>query len=943
MGTPQEAETGETLRVLFFEDEIADIELSLRTLRAAHFDVVSDVATTLEEFRDRLRSGVYDIVLSDYRMPGITGMDCFAELQASRVNIPFILVTGSLGDEKAVDCLKDGVSDYVLKDRLVRLPVAVRRALEEQKLRVERAEAEEALRRSEASYRSLIQSAPCGILRLSAADGRLLEGNAALSGMLGYASSADLLRDGASAGIALDPQWLEDLRRTKPHEGQVIETEVEWNRKDGAPLIVGLQGRLLRDREGTPICFEMIAENLTERRLAQKRIAQLNRLYSVLSRVGQMIVRMRNESELFREICRILVEEGRFQMAWVGRLDDLTGQITPAAICPEFPDALAELSTAVDVAPVGQAEVMAAIRENRRMISNHIGEARQGARAVDCGNFRSAGVFPIVVLGRAGGALVMYSREAGFFDEETVALLDELAANLSFALEGLELEGMRNRAVEELHQFFALSLDMLCITGLDGCFRRWNPAWGKTLGYSDRELCGKFWFEFVYPDDRPQAAEALRTLQSGIQIRNLELRFLSKSGSYRWLVGSATPSLEQGAVFGALSDITDRKHLEEQLRSQNVALADESQRANAANRMKSEFLANMSHELRSPLNGIIGFTELLYDGKLGPIPERPHDFLGRIHASATHLLRLINGVLDLSKVEAGRMEFRPEQVSVSAIIQEVTGILGALAADKQIRVEMEIDSSVDQVFIDPGRLKQVLYNYISNALKFTNEGGGVVVRLKREGDKEFRIEVSDTGVGIAPKDMPRLFVEFQQLDATAAKRYQGTGLGLALTRRIVEAQRGRVAVESEPGKGSTFSAVLPRWPGRGQADPIAHILVVEDEELTSLVICETLENAGYSVESVSTWREAVEKCTTGRFDGITLDLLLRDGSGWEALRRIRSRPGYRDTPVIVLSALDEADVTIPEQVQGYLSKPVAPRELMAALTRAGVPGGGNKT
>src|ERR1035438_8305961 len=169
----------------------------------------------------------------------------------------------------------------------------------------------------------------------------------------------------------------------------------------------------------------------------------------------------------------------------------------------------------------------------------------------------------------------------------------------------------------------------------------------------------------------------------------------------------------------------------------------------------------------------------------------PRECLGRIHASASHLLQLINGILDLSKIEAGRLEFCPERIFVSREVQEVTGILSALAAEKRIQIEAEIDAGVDEVTTDAGRLRQVLYNYLSNAVKFTGEGGRVVVRLKLEGATEFRLEVSDTGIGISEEDMPRLFVEFQQLDGTTAKRYQGTGLGLALTKRIVEGQGGR--------------------------------------------------------------------------------------------------------------------------------------------------------
>jgi CheY-like chemotaxis protein/two-component sensor histidine kinase len=302
------------------------------------------------------------------------------------------------------------------------------------------------------------------------------------------------------------------------------------------------------------------------------------------------------------------------------------------------------------------------------------------------------------------------------------------------------------------------------------------------------------------------------------------------------------------------------------------------------------------------------------------------------------LLQLINGVLDLSKVEAGLLEFRPERVSLSRVIQEVTGVLGTLAAEKQTRIETEIDASVEEVVSDPGRLRQILYNYLSNAIKFTSIGGKVVVKVKSEGTTDFRLEVSDTGVGIAEKDLVRLFVEFPQLDANKAKRYQGTGLGLALTKRIVEAQGGRVGVESVLGQGSTFFVTLPRGPVTAPvADPAAGILVIEDRKVTSLLLTRMLEGAGYRVATASTCREAVEQCRRLDFDAIMLDLLLEDGSGWEVLRGIRALPQFQSTPVIVVSAFQERDVTIPEPVQGFLTKPVSPDDLLEALERAGAP------
>jgi signal transduction histidine kinase len=218
----------------------------------------------------------------------------------------------------------------------------------------------------------------------------------------------------------------------------------------------------------------------------------------------------------------------------------------------------------------------------------------------------------------------------------------------------------------------------------------------------------------------------------------------------------------------------------------------------------------MSHELRTPLNGIVGFAELMHDAKLGPISAEQKEYLGDILTSARHLLALINDILDLSKVEAGKMDFRPEPVEVGTVVSEVRDILGPLTTGKHIEIAVAIDPAVDVVVVDPGKLKQILYNYCSNALKFTPDRGRVTIRVMGEGHNEFRVEVEDTGIGIKVPDMDRLFTEFQQLDDGANKTYAGTGLGLALTKRIVEAQGGRVGVRSTFGEGSTFFAVLPR-------------------------------------------------------------------------------------------------------------------------------------
>jgi signal transduction histidine kinase len=227
----------------------------------------------------------------------------------------------------------------------------------------------------------------------------------------------------------------------------------------------------------------------------------------------------------------------------------------------------------------------------------------------------------------------------------------------------------------------------------------------------------------------------------------------------------------------------------------------------------------MSHELRTPLNGIIGLAQLMHDEKLGPVVAEHKEYLGDILTSSLHLLRLINDVLDLAKVESGTIEFRPESVDLAQVLNGVRDVVRGLATEKQIAITATVDPSLDRIFVDPGRLKQILYNYLSNALKFTATGGAIRVRATPEGDDHFRIEVEDSGIGIRAEDLDRLFVEFHQLDEGAAKHYGGTGLGLALTRRLVGAQGGHVGVESTVGVGSRFFAVLPRIARPMRAEP----------------------------------------------------------------------------------------------------------------------------
>jgi signal transduction histidine kinase/DNA-binding response OmpR family regulator len=358
----------------------------------------------------------------------------------------------------------------------------------------------------------------------------------------------------------------------------------------------------------------------------------------------------------------------------------------------------------------------------------------------------------------------------------------------------------------------------------------------------------------------------------------------------------------------------------------------------AASAAKSDFLAAMSHELRTPLNAIIGFSELLLDGPDGEDPARVHDFAGHIHGSGLHLLSLINEVLDLARVEAGRPDLRVSALDMTPLLAETIAAMRPLAERKSLVLELDAPDGLSLV-ADPARLRQVVFNLVSNAIKFTPVGGRIAVRASRS-DDQVQLSVDDTGVGIARQDLERVFEAFEQVQASGPR--EGTGLGLALTKRLVEAHGGTIEVTSDLGRGSRFTVRLPASAAVDPAQPAPMpvldrerpvVLVIEDDPSAAELLRVYLEGAGFGVAITAHGEEGLRWAAELRPNAILLDILLPDIDGWDVMQRLKRADATRAIPVLVVSVVDDRSLGMALGAVDYFVKPIAREPLLEAIGR----------
>ncbi len=505
----------------------------------------------------------------------------------------------------------------------------------------------------------------------------------------------------------------------------------------------------------------------------------------------------------------------------------------------------------------------------------------------------------------------------------------------------------------------------------DGSLRYVSPSCEQVCGYSAEEFYAdpELITQIIHPDDLSLYAKHTHPISARGTPEPIEFRIRRKDGELRWISHVCRPVVDSaGNPRGRRAsnrDETKRKQaeaeleeyrcrLEEQVLARTFELAAARDAAETANIAKSAFLANMSHEIRTPMNGIIGMANLLRRENLTLLQAQRLETIDR---SAKHLLSIINDILDISKIEAGKLVLEEIPLNVSSLQVNVTSILSERAKAKNIRLVVEDVALLPPLVGDPTRLQQALLNYVTNAVKFTETGSVTMRVVKLDETEEFvgiRFEVEDTGIGIPAETIPRLFGTFEQADNSMTRKYGGTGLGLAITRRLAELMGGDVSVKSAPGVGSTFSfsvrlkkstevAAATASVG-GDAETLLQqyyagrrVLVVDDEPVNREVAQLQLEAAGIVVDTAADGAEAVTMVRQGAYAAIFMDMQMPNVNGLEATRQIRELPGHRQTPIIAMTAnafAEDKARCIEAGMNDFLIKPFSPDQLFAILLRA---------
>lgn len=773
--------------------------------------------------------------------------------------------------------------------------------------------------------------------------------------------------------------------------GESTNYEYRLVRQDGSMVYVLAQGVPHYDPEGKLIGSITTITDLTERRAAEDQIeANAAETRAIYQAVVQLL-RPTNLKDLAEQIAAIATDELGFDNCGVLLLQEPIRLSTDRLMLQSnksdnYLTWLARMGRYCDdkssILPLSENSlVTTAVRQGEIVYSPDV--ANDPHYLPESTYTQSELVIPLRAYNLIIGAMDLQSPHKNGFDERTQRIIRVFAKHAGMALETMRLYGKlqehtteleaqitgRNqveqalRKSEQRYKHLVENVsDMLYRTDANGFCTYANPVTVRILGFSSEdELIGQHFTKFIHRNFR---AELLRIYeaQKREKIPNVYNEFLAldKDKNELWLGQNVQLLMKNDQVIGyqALArNITKRREAEDKLQNRSNELNETNAKLAKALRAKDEFLANMSHELRTPLNAILGKSEILHEGIQGPLNEKQAASIRVIEESGRHLLELINDILDLAKIESGKIDLDIQTVSIRGLCENSLQFVRQLAHKKQIKLQANISPTLKTCRADERRLKQILINLLSNAVKFTPNEGEVGLNISEDAEREvIQFQVWDSGIGISPEDMKRLFQPFVQLDSSLARSHEGTGLGLSLVYQLTEMHGGSVSLESQAGVGSCFTVTLPENPQtnfetvqlQAKTDQLKYgrlltgrlptvpgkgprILLVEDNETNIEMISEYLPVWGYRLLVARSGTAAMTQAYEEKPDLILMDIQIPEMDGLTAVRQLRQDEQFKHVPIIALTALamqGDREQCLEAGANEYLSKPVQLRQLV---------------
>jgi PAS domain S-box-containing protein len=888
------------LKILFVEDVKTDAELIWREIEKNNILFSKLIVDNTEEYLKCLKDFEPDLIISDYSLPRFDGMTALKLRNEQTPLIPFILVTGSVNEEVAVECMKAGADDYILKDNLSRLGPAIVNSIKKSRLAREKIAAEKELQKSELRLQKAQSLAHVGNWELDLSS-RLIWGSDEALSIYGLDPEIHEISSEIVKSIPL-PEYRAMLdealdRLLKYNEPYNIEFKIK-RENDGTVRTVYSKAELVLEQYDEQVMVVGVIQDITDRKNTEKALHESEEMYRI---IFDNVQDLYYETSINGTIINISPSISFLSNQQYGR-EDLIGK--------------------------SMSEFYADPEERQKLLSELAGRGYLNDYEITLKN-RDGSLIPCSLTSK-----IIYDIQGR--PEKIVGSMRDISERKK-AQEAIDQERRMLRTLidnlpdpiyvqdKECRKVIANKADVENI-GL--------TTESEVLGKTDIELFPGKIGERGYNDDK-------KIIKTGKPVFDLEEEFISGKGVKRWLLTTKIPLHDKdGNITGLVGighDITERKEIVEELIRAK-------EKAEESDKLKTAFLHNISHEIRTPMNAIVGFSALL--GEPEADEQTRKSYIEVIMQSSNHLLSIITDIVDISNIEANLIKTFKNEVSVNSILKSLCNQFIPKAAEKKINLicETGLSDSDALILTDNTKLTQILSNLVGNALKFTDKGQIKIWYKLKENFLEFC--VSDSGIGISPEHHARIFDRFYQVQNAMERLYEGTGLGLAISKAYVEHLGGKMWLTSEPGKGTSFFFTIPYEKQVSITIPVSEkeapdgfvfpvkkvILVAEDVESNFKLIRYFLSGSNAEVLHAYNGKEAVEKClSTGNIDLILMDIKMPVMDGYTAVKLIREK--NTEIPIIAQTAYaDDREKAIECGCSGFISKPFDKKSLFKALS-----------